>query len=456
MSVDVPTTVGASDPALALRLNMQRDNEAYPLPPHKRVKTENMSYELHDSISPVHMAFMTDSRGFRRRNMQGTEEQRDLHRIVEKRRRDRINDCLANIRELLPEELVRQKSCGKAEILELTLMHMKHLQKQVQAYEQGKTPPAATPVIRQGDFLAGYRECLGEAIRYMSQSPVDGVSCEKIESHLRRHCQRLSPYQGFPDTEETPCGLIRDSISPQPEQQMHQDRPMPEEPTPPQHPPHMTDASQQTPSPQTAQSHQAAEEESRRSPMREPSRERSPSRDSQTPHPSLPYTAFPPAPFIPMLALHPSGTHYIPVNFTPPTAVTPQGGQPGQNMVCPFPMMFPAPMYPGMYPPTSMASSGGRRMSGIHVMTPYQPLSPQPSSDESPTTTPREEHSPPNPSCHMRPHSQVPSNDPLNLSTRGVACPEGMSRSPDLPHTVYRHSHNWQDVSPQHGHAMSP
>ncbi|KAI8504128.1 hypothetical protein Bbelb_181960 [Branchiostoma belcheri] len=298
-------------------------------------------------ISPVHMAFMTDSRGFRRRNMQGTEEQRDLHRIVEKRRRDRINDCLANIRELLPEELVRQKSCGKAEILELTLMHMKHLQKQVQAYEQGKTPPAATPVIRQGDFLAGYRECLGEAIRYMSQSPVDGISCEKLESHLRRHCQRLSPYQGFPDTEEPPGGLARDSISPQPEQQMHQERPMPEEPQPPQHPPHMMDASQQTPSPQTAQSHHTAAEEARRSPVREPPRERSPSRDSQPPHPPLPYTAFPPAPFIPMLALHPSGTHYIPVNFTPPTAVTPQGGQPGQNMVCPFPMMFPAPMYRG-------------------------------------------------------------------------------------------------------------
>ncbi|XP_035665397.1 class E basic helix-loop-helix protein 40-like [Branchiostoma floridae] len=113
MNVEVSTTGGASDPALALRLNMQRDNEAYPLPPHKRVKTENMSYDLHGSISPVHMAFMTDSRGFRRRNMQGTEEQRDLHRIVEKRRRDRINDCLANIRELLPEELVRQKvSCS--------------------------------------------------------------------------------------------------------------------------------------------------------------------------------------------------------------------------------------------------------------------------------------------------------------------------------------------------------
>eukprot|EP00058_Branchiostoma_floridae_P011817 XP_002597305.1 hypothetical protein BRAFLDRAFT_66446 [Branchiostoma floridae] len=398
MNVEVSTTGGASDPALALRLNMQRDNEAYPLPPHKRVKTENMSYDLHGSISPVHMAFMTDSRGFRRRNMQGTEEQRDLHRIVEKRRRDRINDCLANIRELLPEELVRQKS------------------------------------------------------------PVDGVSCEKIESHLRRHCQRLSPYQGFPDTEETPGGLVRENISPQPEQQMPQDRPMPEEPQPPQHPPHMTDASQQTPSPQTAhQSHQAAVEESRRSPMSEPPRDRSPSRDSQPPHTPLPYSAFPPAPFIPMLALHPSGTHYIPVNFTPPTAVTPQGGQPGQNMVCPFPMMFPAPMYPGVYPPTSMASSGGRRISGIPVMTPYQPLSPHTSSDESPTTTPREEqHQHPNPSSHMRNHHQVPSNDPLNLSTRNVACPEGMSRSPDLPHTVYRHSHNWQNVSPQHGHAMSP
>lgn len=52
------------------------------------------------------------------------------HRIIEKRRRDRMNNCLADLSRLLPPAYMK-KGRGrieKTEIIEMTIKHMKHLQ----------------------------------------------------------------------------------------------------------------------------------------------------------------------------------------------------------------------------------------------------------------------------------------------------------------------------------------
>uniref|UniRef100_A0A8C6RC05 Basic helix-loop-helix family, member e41 n=1 Tax=Nannospalax galili TaxID=1026970 RepID=A0A8C6RC05_NANGA len=51
------------------------------------------------------------------------------HRLIEKKRRDRINECIAQLKDLLPEHL-KLTTLGhleKAVVLELTLKHLKAL-----------------------------------------------------------------------------------------------------------------------------------------------------------------------------------------------------------------------------------------------------------------------------------------------------------------------------------------
>lgn len=55
------------------------------------------------------------------------------HRIIEKRRRDRMNNCLADLSRLIPTEYMK-KGRGrveKTEIIEMAIKHMKYLQDRV-------------------------------------------------------------------------------------------------------------------------------------------------------------------------------------------------------------------------------------------------------------------------------------------------------------------------------------
>jgi hypothetical protein len=52
------------------------------------------------------------------------------HRIIEKRRRDRMNNCLADLSKLLPEAYLKRGRgrIEKTEIIEMAIKHLKHLQ----------------------------------------------------------------------------------------------------------------------------------------------------------------------------------------------------------------------------------------------------------------------------------------------------------------------------------------
>ncbi|XP_050342637.1 transcription factor cwo isoform X2 [Nymphalis io] len=106
------------------------------------------------------------------------------HRIIEKRRRDRMNNCLADLSRLIPPEYLK-KGRGrveKTEIIEMAIRHLKFLQDRVNAAERQAGD----------DYRAGYQEAVAEAVRFLVEvqgfGPGDGL-CLQLASHLQRHCE---------------------------------------------------------------------------------------------------------------------------------------------------------------------------------------------------------------------------------------------------------------------------
>ncbi|XP_019393536.1 PREDICTED: hairy/enhancer-of-split related with YRPW motif protein 2 [Crocodylus porosus] len=103
--------------------------------------------------------------------------------IIEKRRRDRINNSLSELRRLVPTAFEKQGSAKleKAEILQMTVDHLKMLQA-----TGGKGYFDAHALAM--DFMSiGFRECLTEVARYLSS--VEGLDTSdplrvRLVSHL--------------------------------------------------------------------------------------------------------------------------------------------------------------------------------------------------------------------------------------------------------------------------------
>ncbi|MBN3326478.1 HEY2 protein, partial [Atractosteus spatula] len=103
--------------------------------------------------------------------------------IIEKRRRDRINNSLSELRRLVPTAFEKQGSAKleKAEILQMTVDHLKMLQA-----TGGKGFFDAHSLAM--DFMSiGFRECLTEVARYLSS--VEGLDTAdplrvRLVSHL--------------------------------------------------------------------------------------------------------------------------------------------------------------------------------------------------------------------------------------------------------------------------------
>ncbi|KAM4692787.1 hairy/enhancer-of-split related with YRPW motif protein 2 isoform 2-T2 [Discoglossus pictus] len=101
--------------------------------------------------------------------------------IIEKRRRDRINNSLSELRRLVPTAFEKQGSAKleKAEILQMTVDHLKMLQ------ATGGYFDAHALAM---DFMSiGFRECLTEVARYLSS--VEGLDTSdplrvRLVSHL--------------------------------------------------------------------------------------------------------------------------------------------------------------------------------------------------------------------------------------------------------------------------------
>uniref|UniRef100_A0A0K8T259 Hairy/enhancer-of-split related with YRPW motif protein 1 n=2 Tax=Lygus hesperus TaxID=30085 RepID=A0A0K8T259_LYGHE len=149
------------------------------------------------------------------------------HRIIEKRRRDRMNSCLADLSRLIPQDYMK-KGRGrveKTEIIEMAIRRIKHLMSHAPCQEaecrsedmdtsvvpplsdglQGG-PPVPAPASLNGsqcsstvDTLAdsyrlGFAECLNETVHFLVQ--VEGLMvadplCTRLRSHLTNHCDNI-------------------------------------------------------------------------------------------------------------------------------------------------------------------------------------------------------------------------------------------------------------------------
>uniref|UniRef100_A0A8C6RDT1 Basic helix-loop-helix family, member e41 n=1 Tax=Nannospalax galili TaxID=1026970 RepID=A0A8C6RDT1_NANGA len=118
------------------------------------------------------------------------------HRLIEKKRRDRINECIAQLKDLLPEHL-KLTTLGhleKAVVLELTLKHLKALtalteqqHQRIIALQNGERS-LKSPIQADLDaFHSGFQTCAKEVLQYLSRfeswTPRE-PRCAQLINHL--------------------------------------------------------------------------------------------------------------------------------------------------------------------------------------------------------------------------------------------------------------------------------
>ncbi|XP_055334681.1 hairy/enhancer-of-split related with YRPW motif protein 1-like [Paramacrobiotus metropolitanus] len=134
--------------------------------------------------------------------------------VIEKKRRDRINNSLAELRRLVPSAFEKQGSTKleKAEILQMTVDHLKSIHTKGINCDPNSMDP----------HTAGFQECIGEVGRYLQnlsgpEMPNPDPIKNRLMSHL--HCyiaqresyktQHSQPAACWPPSYPTgPTGLI--------------------------------------------------------------------------------------------------------------------------------------------------------------------------------------------------------------------------------------------------------
>nr|XP_005000168.2 hairy/enhancer-of-split related with YRPW motif-like protein isoform X1 [Cavia porcellus] len=113
--------------------------------------------------------------------------------IIEKRRRDRINSSLSELRHLVPTAFEKQGSSKleKAEVLQMTVDHLKML------HATGGTGFLDARALAVDFRSIGFRECLTEVIRYLGvlegpSSRADPVRI-RLLSHLNSYAAEMEP-----------------------------------------------------------------------------------------------------------------------------------------------------------------------------------------------------------------------------------------------------------------------
>ncbi|KAL7830295.1 hypothetical protein SRHO_G00314220 [Serrasalmus rhombeus] len=112
--------------------------------------------------------------------------------IIEKRRRDRINHSLSELRRLVPSAFEKQGSSKleKAEILQMTVDHLKLL------HAVGGKGYFDARALAVDYWTLGFRECVGEVVRYLSS--LEGMESTdpigvRLVSHLSHCASELDP-----------------------------------------------------------------------------------------------------------------------------------------------------------------------------------------------------------------------------------------------------------------------
>ncbi|XP_061771742.1 hairy/enhancer-of-split related with YRPW motif protein 1-like isoform X1 [Nerophis ophidion] len=143
---------------------------------------ENGSADCHDSTSPS-----TTTQVQARKRRRG---------IIEKRRRDRINNSLSELRRLVPSAFEKQGSAKleKAEILQMTVDHLKML------HASGGKGFFEAQTLAKDYRSLGFRECLAETARFLSimegRDSTDPLRL-RLVSHLSNYASQREVQAGL-------------------------------------------------------------------------------------------------------------------------------------------------------------------------------------------------------------------------------------------------------------------
>uniref|UniRef100_A0A4X1WAH4 Hes family bHLH transcription factor 4 n=1 Tax=Sus scrofa TaxID=9823 RepID=A0A4X1WAH4_PIG len=128
--------------------------------------------------------------------------------VMEKRRRARINESLAQLKTLILDALRKESSrhskLEKADILEMTVRHLQSLRR-VQVTAALSADPAVL-----GKYRAGFNECLAEVNRFL-------VGCEGVPADVRsRLLGHLAACLGQlgPPRRPVPPSLVAEALAP--------------------------------------------------------------------------------------------------------------------------------------------------------------------------------------------------------------------------------------------------
>ncbi|XP_048861820.1 class E basic helix-loop-helix protein 41-like [Brienomyrus brachyistius] len=127
------------------------------------------------------------------------------HRLIEKKRRDRINECIGQLKDLLPEHL-KLTTLGhleKAVVLELTLKHVNALtaiteqqHKKIIALESGDRSTKSCVQADLDAFHSGFQTCAKEVLQFLNRSEnwtARDQRCTQLINHLQKVCAQLLP-----------------------------------------------------------------------------------------------------------------------------------------------------------------------------------------------------------------------------------------------------------------------
>ncbi|XP_023258857.1 hairy/enhancer-of-split related with YRPW motif protein 1-like [Seriola lalandi dorsalis] len=143
---------------------------------------ENGQIDSHGSMSPS-----TTTQVQARKRRRG---------IIEKRRRDRINNSLSELRRLVPSAFEKQGSAKleKAEILQMTVDHLKML------HASGGKGYFEAHALAKDYRSLGFRECLAETARYLSiiegRDSTDPLRV-RLVSHLSSYASQREVHTGL-------------------------------------------------------------------------------------------------------------------------------------------------------------------------------------------------------------------------------------------------------------------
>ncbi|XP_062923932.1 class E basic helix-loop-helix protein 40 [Mobula hypostoma] len=176
---------------------MERISSAQPPPRMAKIPTFESNETQGMEFS--HMFLYKTKRGLKKGD-DNKETYKLPHRLIEKKRRDRINECIAQLKDMLPEHL-KLTTLGhleKAVVLELTLKHVKALtglieqqQQKILALQNGLQIGEQTAKASESShemFQSGFQMCAKEVFQYLAKYENQR---EVKPAHLINHLQKM-------------------------------------------------------------------------------------------------------------------------------------------------------------------------------------------------------------------------------------------------------------------------